>query len=215
MSVSGCKRSLLGALGMVCALVLVGCASSGVNEGQGPEITYKRQAYVIGIGDQLRVDVWRNQELTRDLVVRPDGLITMPLMGDMQAEGETPEELAAAISNELGVIIISPEVSVTVTNPVSVAYQYRVRAMGQVNEAVSIAFVDGMTVVDLVLAAGGISPFGAGNRAVLNRETPDGYVEYPVRLDDILNKGDIRTNYPLQPSDILTVPEKSVFRGEL
>jgi len=215
MSVSGCKRSLLGALGVVCTLVLVGCASSGVIEGQGPEITYKREAYVIGIGDQLRVDVWRNQELTRDLIVRPDGLITMPLMGDMQAEGETPEELAAAISNELGVIIISPEVSVTVTNPVSVAYQYRVRAMGQVNEAVSIAFVDGMTVVDLVLAAGGISPFGAGNRAVLNRETPDGYVEYPVRLDDILNKGDIRTNYPLQPSDILTVPEKSVFRGEL
>ncbi|WP_394168142.1 polysaccharide biosynthesis/export family protein [Saccharospirillum alexandrii] len=215
MSVSGCKRSLLGALGVLWALALAGCASSGVIDGQGPEITYKREAYVIGIGDQLRVDVWRNQELTRDLIVRPDGLITMPLMGDMQAEGETPEELAAAISNELGVIIISPEVSVTVTNPVSVAYQYRVRAMGQVNEAVSIAFVDGMTVVDLVLAAGGISPFGAGNRAVLNRETPDGYVEYPVRLDDILNKGDIRTNYPLQPSDILTVPEKSVFRGEL
>ena len=215
MSVSACKRSLLGALGVLWALVLAGCASSGVIEGQGPEITYKREAYVIGIGDQLRVDVWRNQELTRDLIVRPDGLITMPLMGDMQAEGETPEELAAAISNELGVIIISPEVSVTVTNPVSVAYQYRVRAMGQVNEAVSIAFVDGMTVVDLVLAAGGISPFGAGNRAVLNRETPDGYVEYRVRLDDILNKGDIQTNYPLQPSDILTVPEKSVFRGEL
>lgn len=215
MSVSGCKRSLLGALGVLWALVLAGCASSGVIDGQGPEITYKREAYVIGIGDQLRVDVWRNQELTRDLIVRPDGLITMPLMGDMQAEGETPEELAAAISNELGVIIISPEVSVTVTNPVSVAYQYRVRAMGQVNEAVSIAFVDGMTVVDLVLAAGGISPFGAGNRAVLNRETPDGYVEYRVRLDDILNKGDIQTNYPLQPSDILTVPEKSVFRGEL
>lgn len=215
MNVSGFKQSLFGALGAVCALVLVGCATPVVNEVQGPEITYKREAYVIGIGDQLRVDVWRNQELTRDLVVRPDGLITMPLMGDMQAEGETPEELAAAISSELGVIIISPEVSVTVTNPVSVAYQYRVRAMGQVNEAVSIAFVDGMTVVDLVLAAGGISPFGAGNRAVLNRETPDGYVEYPVRLDDILNKGDIRTNYPLQPSDILTVPEKSVFRGEL
>lgn len=215
MNVSGLRTTVLAALGIVCSLALVGCVSSGTRDAQGPEITYKRQAYVIGIGDQLRVDVWRNQELTRDLVVRPDGLITMPLMGDMQAEGETPEKLAAAISNELSVIIISPEVSVTVTNPVSVAYQYRVRAMGQVNEAVSIAFVDGMTVVDLVLAAGGISPFGAGNRAVLNRETPQGYVEYRVRLDDILNKGDIRTNYPLQPSDILTVPEKSVFRGEL
>ncbi|WP_028671367.1 XrtA/PEP-CTERM system exopolysaccharide export protein [Saccharospirillum impatiens] len=215
MTVSDFRQHCAIAIGAVCALMLVGCAASGVNSGQGPEITYKREAYVIGIGDQLRVDVWRNQELTRELIVRPDGQITMPLMGDMQAEGETPEELAAAISNELGVIIISPEVSVTVTNPVSVAYQYRVRAMGQVNEPVSIAFVDGMTVVDLVLAAGGISPFGAGNRAVLNRDTPDGYVEYPVRLDDILNKGDIRTNYPLQPSDILTVPEKSVFRGEL
>lgn len=215
MKVTGYRKMVLAAFGAICTLVLAGCASPGMSETQRPEITYKREAYVIGIGDQLRVDVWRNQELTRDLVVRPDGLITMPLMGDMQAEGETPEELAAAISRELSVIIISPEVSVTVTNPVSVAYQYRVRAMGQVNEAVSVAFVDGMTVVDLVLAAGGISPFGAGNRAVLNRKTPQGYVEYPVRLDDILNKGDIRTNYALQPSDILTVPEKSVFRGEL
>lgn len=215
MKVTGYRKMILAAFGAICTLVLAGCASSGMSDSQRPEITYKREAYVIGIGDQLRVDVWRNQELTRDLVVRPDGLITMPLMGDMQAEGETPEELAAAISRELSVIIISPEVSVTVTNPVSVAYQYRVRAMGQVNEAVSIAFVDGMTVVDLVLAAGGVSPFGAGNRAVLNRETPQGYVEYRVRLDDILNKGDIRTNYALQPSDILTVPEKSVFRGEL
>ena len=102
----------------------------------------------------------------------------------------------------------------TVTNPVSVAYQFRVRAMGQVNQPISVQFVEGMTVMDLVLAGGGISPFGAGNRAVLNRLTDEGYKEYPVRLNDILNEGKIATNYLLQPSDILTIPEKEFWRGE-
>ncbi|WP_320821924.1 polysaccharide biosynthesis/export family protein [Reinekea sp.] len=192
----------------------VSCASLPVAITQAPELSYKQQAYVIGVADQLRIDVWRNSDLTRAVSVRPDGFITMPLMGDVKAEGLTPEGLAAIISAELKTIIKNPEVAVTVSNPVSVAYQFRVRALGQVNQPISIAFIEGMTVMDLVLAAGGVSPFGAPNRSVLNRLTSAGYVAYPVQLNDILLKGQIATNYLLQPADILTIPEKNFWRGE-
>ncbi|EAR11172.1 XrtA/PEP-CTERM system exopolysaccharide export protein [Reinekea blandensis] len=207
------KTLRLLALGLVSVLVF-GCASRGVDSIAQPERTYKQQSYVIGISDQLTIDVWRNQDLSRSVIVRPDGFITMPLMGDVRAESRTPEALAEVISVALRQVIKTPEVTVTVTNPVSIAYQYRVRAMGQVNQPTSIAFVEGMTVMDLVLAAGGVSDYGAGNRAILNRETDQGTREYPVFLDDILNEGDIRTNYLLQPADILTIPEKSIWRGE-
>lgn len=198
-------------------LLLSGCSRlGGVIEIEArPELTYKRDPYVLGIGDQLLVDVWRNPELTRSLLVRPDGFITMPLMGDIKAESQTPEALASIISDSLKHVIKNPEVSVTVTNPVSVAYQYQVRVMGQVRQPISISFSEGITVMDLVLAAGGINAFGAGNRAILNRLTDSGYEEYKIRISDILNHGDISTNYLLQPSDIIIVPEKKFWRGEL
>jgi polysaccharide export outer membrane protein len=196
------------------ASIMSGCSSFGAKSVEAPALTYKKQPYVIGVSDQLRVDVWRNADLTREVSVRPDGFITMPLMGDVKAEGRTPEQLAAVLSGALKSVIKNPEVTVTVTSPVSVAYQFRVRAMGQVVQPVSVAFVEGMTVMDLILGAGGVGPFGAANRATLNRLTENGYVEYPIRIGDILEEGDIQTNYLLQPSDILTVPEKKFWRGE-
>lgn len=200
---------------LISVLLVAGCASGpGSKEFSQPEKTYVKKDYVIGISDQLQIDVWRNADLTRSVIVRPDGYITMPLMGDVMSAGRTPEQLADVISNALKSVIKTPEVSVSVTNPVSMAYQYRVRVMGQVNQPTSITFIDGMTVMDLVLAGGGVSDFGAPNRAILNRLVDGEYREYPVYLGDILENGDISTNYELQPSDILTVPEKSVWRGE-
>lgn len=201
-------------LACLSVLLVAGCATRGATVIAEPERTYKQQSYVIGISDQLSVDVWRNQDLSRSVMVRPDGFITMPLMGDVRAESRSPEDLADVISVGLQKVIKNPEVTVTVTNPNSIAYQYRVRAMGQVNQPTSISFVEGMTVMDLVLAAGGVSDFGAGNRALLNRVSDSGTREYPVYLNDILNEGDIRTNYLLQPADILTIPEKKFWRGE-
>lgn len=201
-------------LSCLSVVLVVGCATRGADTIAEPERTYKQQSYVIGISDQLTVDVWRNQDLSRSVIVRPDGFITMPLMGDVRAESRSPEALAEVISVGLRQVIKNPEVTVTVTNPNSIAYQYRVRAMGQVNQPTSISFVEGMTVMDLVLAAGGVSDYGAGNRALLNRVTDSGTREYPVYLNDILNEGDIRTNYLLQPADILTIPEKKFWRGE-
>lgn len=201
-------------LGAVLTMLwLIGCASIPAVTST-PELTYSQQAYVIGIADQLRIDVWRNADLTRDVRVRPDGFITMPLMGDVLAQGRTPEALAAIIRQNLKVVIKQPEVAVTVSNPVSVTYQFRVRALGQVNQPISIAFTAGMTVVDLVLAAGGVSPFGAAQRTILYRHTREGYVEYPVHLNAIMLRGEISTNYLLQPADILIIPAKSFWQGE-
>lgn len=208
------RLSLHRVLCILLTFVVVGCASNGVITDQAPELTYKKQPYVIGIGDVLMVDVWRNAELSRQAIVRPDGFITMPLMGDVRSEGRTPAELAAIMSSALKKVIKNPEVTVSVTQPVSTAYQFRVRAMGQVNQPVSIAYVEGMTVMDLVLSAGGVSPFGAANRSVLNRLTANGYKEYEIKVRDILEKGDVTTNYILQPGDLITIPEKSLWRGE-
>jgi len=208
------KLQMLNLSGLLAFGLVVSCATVPVAITEAPELTYKKQAYVIGVGDQLRIDVWRNVDLTREVSVRPDGFITMPLMGDVKAEGLTPERLAAVVGQELKGVIKTPEVAVTVSNPVSVAYQFRVRALGQVNQPISMAFSEGLTVMDLILAAGGVGPFGAANRTVLNRLTRAGYVEYLVQLNDILLKGQISTNYLLQPGDILTIPEKSFWRGE-
>ncbi len=197
----------------ICVLLVSGCTLNNVSDTE-PPYTFRATAYEIGKSDQLLVDVWRNPELTRSMTVRPDGYITMPLMGDILADGRKPEELAAVISNGLKTIIKSPEVTVTVVNPASIEYIYRVRAMGEFNQPTSIRFVEGMTVMDLALAAGGVSPYGAQDRAVLSRMTGEGYKEFRVDLKAIFEDGDTTTNYELQPTDIVTVPEKKLWRGE-
>lgn len=202
---------------LIVALVLLqGCSVLQKNSASAekPVITFRASAYKIGKSDQLLIDVWRNPELTRSITVRPDGFITMPLIGDILAEGRKPEELAVIISDGLKTIIKNPEVTVTVSNPASIEYINRVRIMGEVNQPTSLQFVPGLTVMDLVLAAGGVSPFGAEKRAQLSRLTANGYVDYQVDLKAILEQGDTETNYLLQPTDIITVPERSFWRGE-
>lgn len=164
--------------------------------------------YTIGVGDQLYIDVWKIPELTMAVPVRPDGNISLPLVGDIVAQGSSAEQLAKTITQDLEKYIRSPQVTVIVTNAVSVDYLLRVRVTGAVNNPRSIAHRDGMTVLDLVLEAGGPSIYAAGNGAKLYRKI-DGVVKvYPVKLDDILNKGKLETNFTLYPSDIVTVPER-------
>lgn len=208
-------KTFMSSLLFVISLQLVTACSSMKNiEAEVPLRTFSASDYVIGKYDGLQIDVWRNADLTRGITVRPDGYITLPLMGDIKADGLKPTELASVISDGLKSIIKQPQVTVTVVSPASIEYLHRVRAMGEVNNPVSLAYVEGMTVMDLVLAAGGVSEFGAGSRAVLSRQTLDGTKDYSIDLNAILNKGDTSTNYLLQPTDIITVPEKSFWKGE-
>lgn len=167
------------------------------------------EEYRIGVGDQLQVGVWKNPELSVAAPVRPDGNISVPLAGDVKAAGRTPAQLSEDLTLVLGSFVRSPKVTVIVTNPVSAEFLRRVRITGAVNSPQSITHRQGITVLDLVLQANGVTAFAVANDAVLYRKTASGVKTYPIHLQDILEKGRLETNYPLMPSDIVTVPERA------
>ncbi len=167
------------------------------------------EEYLLGVTDVVRVSVWRNEDLSVEVPVRPDGKISVPLVGDVQASGRTPQALAEDIENNLARYIRQPQVSIVVTSMGSHEYTDRVRVTGAVEQPVSVPHRAGMTVLDIVLGAGGTTPFAALNKSMLYRKIDGEVVAIPVRLEDILNNGDVATNYAIRPGDILSVPERN------
>jgi polysaccharide export outer membrane protein len=161
--------------------------------------------YIIGPGDSLQVFIWRNAELSTTVPVRPDGKISTPLVEDMVAVGKTPSKLARDIEAVLSEYIRSPQVNVIVTNAVSTFSQ--VRVVGQVTTPQALPYREGMTVLDAILAVGGLDEFAAGNRGKIVRVVGGKQKEVKVRIGDLVNKGDVSQNVPLQPGDVLVVPE--------
>lgn len=159
--------------------------------------------YRIGIGDELDVRVWRNPDLSVTVPVRPDGRISVPLAGDLMVGDETPEAVAKLITERLANYIRDPNVTVIVAR---MGPRYRVRVTGAVNTPSSLEYSQGMTVLDAVLEAGGITEFANPGRAMLYRSTGE---SLPVALDRILRRGDMATNYQIGPGDTLTVPERA------
>jgi polysaccharide export outer membrane protein len=161
--------------------------------------------YVIGPGDTVQIFVWRNPELSVTVPVRPDGKISTPLVEDMVAVGKTPSQLARDVEGVLAEYVRQPTVNVIVTEAVSSFRQ--VRVVGQVRQPQSVAYRDGLTVLDVVLAVGGVSEFAAPNRARVVRTKDGKQTEIRVKLGDLLDKGDLRQNVVLQPGDVLVIPE--------
>ncbi|MBA8883560.1 XrtA/PEP-CTERM system exopolysaccharide export protein [Dokdonella fugitiva] len=192
-------------------LIFQGCAAGpGVSTGT-PQINPEAQAvsvYRIGVDDIVEVSVWHNPDLSAKVPVRPDGMISIPLVGDVMAGGKTPEEVSAEIAGKLKTYIRDPQVAVILTELRSHEYLSRVRVTGAVRNPVSVPYRQGMTVLDAVLAAGGTTEFAAGDRTELYRKEGESTRAYAVRLDQILKKGDLSTNYPAQPGDVITVPER-------
>jgi polysaccharide export outer membrane protein len=169
------------------------------SETAGPE-------YVIGPGDTVQVFVWRNPELSVTVPVRPDGKISTPLVEDMVAVGKTSSQLARDIEKVLAEYIRSPQVNIIVTNAVSTFSQIRV--IGQVANPQSVPYRDGITVLDVVLAVGGLTEFAAGNRAKIIRKNAEGkQIEIKVKLDSLVRKGRMSENVEMLPGDVLIVPE--------
>jgi polysaccharide export outer membrane protein len=162
--------------------------------------------YRIGAGDTLSVNVWRNEDLSIDVPVRPDGKISVPLAGDVDVGNKTPEEVAATITERLAVYIRDPYVTVIVTDMGSEQYRNRVRVTGAVENQVSLPYRQGMTVLDLVLEAGGVTEFANPGRAMLYR---DGGESIELHLDRVLKRGDMSTNYQLRKGDTITIPERA------
>ncbi len=175
------------------------------SEPQLPASTVDANSYLIGPGDMLQVFVWRNPELSTTIPVRPDGKISTPLVENLVAIGKTPSQLAREMETALSEYVRSPKVNIIVTTPVSVFSQ--VKAIGQVRQPQALAYREGMKVLDLVLAVGGLADFASGNRAKIVRTVEGKQIELRVRLNDLVNKGDMKQNLSLKPGDVLVVPE--------
>ena len=209
---SGKSVRILLALGAASS-ALAGC-SSGNGRPELPPASYvasKEQPgeeYVIGPLDQLNVFVWRNPELTAKVQVRPDGRITTPLINDMPAVGKTPSMLAADIKKALSQYVTDPRVSVIVEN-FSGTYSQQVRVIGATEKPASIPFRANMTLLDAMIAVGGLNQFAAGNKAKLIRHDPDTgeQHEYKLQIADLLKKGDSSANVSLRPGDVIIIPE--------
>lgn len=185
-------------LTLAAALFATGVGAAEPTTSSSPE-------YIIGPGDTLQVFVWRNPELSVTIPVRPDGKISTPLVEEMVAVGKTPSVLSADIATVLSEYVKSPQVNVIVTTPANALNQ--VRVVGQVARPQAIPFREGLTVLDVVLASGGLGPFAAGNRAKIVRNDNGKNKEIRVRLKDLINDGDVKENVVLRAGDILVVPE--------
>jgi len=170
-----------------------------------PAASVDENRYIIGPGDTVQVFVWRNPELSTTVPVRPDGKISTPLVEDMVAVGKTPSALARDVEKVLAEYVRSPQVNIIVTAPQSTFSQ--VKIIGQVAKPQAIAFREGMTVLDAVLAVGGLGPYASGNRAKIVRTVNGKQTEIKVRIDDLVNKGEMSHNVLLRPGDVLVVPE--------
>lgn len=197
-------------------ILVAGCTPAGVTVHSESETaalgapSLINEDYRIGVDDMVQVSVWRHADLGITVPVRPDGKISVPLVGEVMAGGKTPEEVAADITERLSVYIRDPNVSVIITAMRSHEYLTRVRVTGAVRTPTSMAYRRGMTVLDVVLAAGGVTDFAAPDRTKLYRKAKDGTHVYTIRLGKILKDGELNTNLELLPGDVVTVPE-SIF----
>ena len=161
--------------------------------------------YIIGPGDTIQVFVWRNPELSVTVPVRPDGKISTPLNEDMVAVGKTPSMLARDIEARLAEYVRSPTVNIIVSNPQSAFSQ--VKVIGQVKSPQNVAYREGMTVLDAILAVGGVTDFAAPGRTKIVRKSGDKTEEIRIYLDKVLEKGELKYNLPLRAGDVIVVPE--------
>ena len=168
--------------------------------------TDEASEYVIGPGDVLRVFVWENPDLSVTVPVRPDGRISVPLLQDVVAAQKTPPQVAQEIKTGLSEFIKQPEVTVIVTEFVG-PYSEQVRVVGEAVKPQAIPYRARMSVLDVMIAAGGLTQFAAGNRALIVRRVGNHTEQLPVKLDSLLKDGDISANVQMRPGDILVIPQ--------
>lgn len=188
---------------MVLSLSLGGCGT--YPSGPSSSASVSAHDYLIGPGDNVNIIVWRNPEVSMSVPVRPDGKITTPLVEDLPATGRTSTQLAREIEKALSKYIQDPVVTVIVTNFVG-PYSEQIRVVGQTTKPQSLPYRENMTVLDVMIAVGGLTDFAAGNNATILR-TAGGKEQFGVRLDDLINGGDISANVEVRPGDVLIIPE--------
>lgn len=200
---------LLVLFGLLCAACAVEAAQAG--QAGAPVGGITTGEYLIGVDDRVQVEVWRNPELSVTVPVRPDGMISVPLIGDVPAGGRSAQSVATDIEVQLAAFVREPKVAVILTELRSHEFLSRVRVTGAVHRPVSLPYRQGMTVLDAVLEAGGVNDFAAAGRTRLYRKEEGGSTRtFPIDLQRILRRGDLDTNIDVRPGDIITVPERAL-----
>jgi len=200
----GWFRVLVAGLGM---LALAGCDLFTYGERPpGSQVPAEAPPYLIGPGDNLQIFVWRNPELTVTVPVRPDGRVSVPLIEDIDVTRKTPTQLARDIEKQLKVFIQDPIVTVIVTGFVG-PYSQQVRVIGEAARPQALPYREQMSVLDVMIAVGGLTQFAAGNRAVLVRKVEGEEKSYRVNIDRLLKDGDLSENVMVLPGDVLIVPQ--------
>jgi len=197
-------RSLLGVMGALCIMILSGCATGDFPPAPSTAADSEYN-YVIGPGDNINIVVWRNPELSMSVPVRPDGKITTPLVEDLPAMGKDASTLARDIEKALSKYIREPVVTVIVTGFVG-PYSEQIRVVGEAAAPQVLPYKQKMTILDVMIAVGGMTDFADGNRATILR-TAEGNKQYRVRLADLLQDGDVSANAEMRPGDVLIIPQ--------
>ena len=200
-------KKITGLAAIAAVLAFLGACGGGTTVTQAaPPMPAEQAEYRIGPGDTLQVFVWNHQELSVTVPVRPDGMISTPLIENMRADGKTPSQLARDMEKALAEYVRSPTVNVIVTNFVG-AYGDQIRVVGQAQTPQSLPYRANMTVLDVMIAVGGLAEFAAGNRAYIIRRDGDKELKIPVKLNSLLNSGEISANIAMRPGDVLIIPE--------
>lgn len=195
---------------VIMALGLTGCAQNSTlpraTVQNSLTTTVENYQYLIGPDDTLTIFVWRNPELSGTFIVRPDGRISTSLVEDIPVSGKTPTQLARDMEQILAKYIRDPVVTVSVNNFVG-PYSEQVRVIGQATNPQAVNYRQYMTLLDLMIAVGGLTEFAAGNSAKLVRTQNGSQRTYEVRLDDLIRDGNITANVDILPGDIIIIPE--------
>lgn len=205
-----CRNAAL----IAAAVILTGCSAIGGGEDLAAAPSNAADAataapdYLIGPLDQLEIFVWRADELSTKVTVRPDGRISTPLVEDMVASGKTPSQLARDLEDSLKQYVKAPEVTVIVSD-FSSTFDQQVRVLGEAQKPLALPYQAGMTVLDVMVSVGGLTEFAAGNKAVLIRGQGADRQSYRLKLDDLLRKGNISANVPVLPGDVILIPESA------
>ena len=184
--------------------LISGCASRGGSPAPKSAAS-PAYNYLIGPGDALSVVVWRNPDLSTSVTVRPDGKITVPLVEDLRAIGKDSTTLARDIEKALAKYIRDPVVTVIVTGFIG-PYSEQIRVVGEATHPQALPYRQNMTLLDVMIAVGGITDFADGNRAKILRPS-DGNKLYDVHLKDLLRRGDVSANVDVKPGDVLIIPQ--------
>lgn len=185
---------------------LAACAAPAGNHPPAPaEAGNADYTYIIGAGDSVNIIVWRNPELSMSVPVRPDGKIAAPLVDELMAQGKTSVQLAREIETVLAKYVRDPIVTVLVSGFVG-PYSEQIRVVGEAARPQFLPYKSKMTLLDVMIAVGGLTDFASGNSATILR-TGDGNKQYSVRLNDLIKRGDVSANVEMRPGDILIIPQ--------